>query len=258
MPSRRRLYRSTRRGQRRRNRVHYHKVVNFTSSMFKYNATSGNWVRTTYGPQLAGGTDLGSGINAGAGYFLAWDFVDIQNNTSPDQQAEISCLNRLFSKRQLAGVRVSLLPRVNEVFSTTADPVKQDTSGRRNVNECFYTVPYYDDISNIAGPSTDVNFSRAHTDMPGAHSHPMFRGGHHYIKPRAPRVSIANNPVGNTANAVIIGSQRAPWISTISDNTAVGTNQIRHNGLLIFFPPCDILFQYDLKITYYIKYKSHY
>lgn len=255
---RRRVYRNTRRGQRRRARIHYTKVVNYTSSLFKYNPTAAQWQRATYGPQLPGGTDAGGGTYIGAGYFLNFNFIDIYNNASVDQKAELESLGNIFSKRKLAGVRVSLIPRNNDVFvNTDQKPNVAEAFEVRNINNTFYTIPFHDTLANVTVPNTQTDFARAHSDMPHAHAHNYARGGHHYIKPRVPRVSLSSAQVGGSGSTVVVGSSPAPWMATITDSSATSLNQVWHSGMLIMFPPPSTLQMFDLKLTFYIMYKSH-
>lgn len=260
MPRRRGVGARRRRGQRRRNRVHYHKVVNYVSSFYQYQPSGGSWARATYGPQIAGGLDLGSGVYAGTAYFLDFSFIDVYNNASADQQIEIEALNDLFSQRQFAGVRVSLIPRVNRVFEgPQQDPSKVDSSGRRSVNESFYSIPYHSAIGNFLAPPSDGNWVRAHSDMRGAKSHRLYQGGSHYMRPRVTVGSPYSSVVGNTCTPVVLDrTARAPWVSTGHDAQATLLTQVRYTGLLLLFPAPSVLMQYDLKLTYYIKYRSHY
>lgn len=258
MPNRRRVFRSTRRGQRRRARIHYTKVVNNTSSIFRYNAGAGQWQRSTFGPQLPGGIANG-GQQDGCAYFLNFNYVDIYNNATSDTKVELDSLDNLFSKRQLAGVRVSLIPRLNDIYiNGSQDPSKAEALPVRNVNGTFYTIPYHDLLGNFTAPPTDGDFTRAHSDMPGARAHKLAYGGHHYLKPRAPLTSLSNSAIGGSGTPVIVGTMRAPWMSTTVDSSAVSLNQIWHSGLLILFPPNNVLQMYDFKLTFYVKYKSHY
>lgn len=256
MPSNR--TRSRRRGSRLRNRAIFHKVVNFSNAFYQYNLGTDTWTYTT-----TANTQLPSSSAATAPFFgnnvwYTFNMRNIYTNADFGQQTEIGAMNTLYDLRKLCRVKVTVTPRVNEMFNgTLQDPQAVFNDGRQNVNGRFLMSPYYGDIGLLTDVSPDGDFTRKLSDMRGVRSFSLTRGGSIIIRPMVP-TSIPNGVFpGQTVSTVVSGYRPAPWIATTTDASDTPINGLTHCGVLINFPAGDRLYRYDLKFTFYIAYKGN-
>lgn len=261
MPSNR--SRNRRRGQRRRARVHYHKVTNQITNGLLYSNATNSFSFSNFGPQI---TNVESSLpNPALMYYVVPTFYDIYSNADFEQKTELDGLANVFSQRKLCRFKVTVTPRVSDVYSTTGDPTTSNTTGQTGPLAPYLLVPFFDGVTGISQVVTNGDHTRAYRDMRGAKLFRSDQSGSIIVKPRIAQLhaagagGITGYSPGTFADIVAIGTQPSPWTYGSIDGAGVTTRaNIRNFGVLIVFPAGIKITQYDLTLTYYIAYRGNF
>lgn len=259
MPSNR--SRNRRRGQRLRGRVHYHKIINQIHYGMVYSNSGGNFQFANIGPQL---TNVDSSApNPALMYMVLPNFYDIYSNADFEQRTELDGLANVYAQRRLCRFKVSLTPRVSEVFVGTGDPSSSVTSGQTGPMSPYIMFPWYDSLSGIQQAIPNGDHTRAYADVRGCKQFRSDRPGSLIVRPRVGKVAPAGLLLDQGPSAftglVVTGTQPSPWVSTAFDSAGVARRSTVINyGIGIAFPAGIKPMQYDMRITYYIAYRHNY
>jgi len=198
-------------------------------------------------------------------YYICPSFYDMYANADFEQKTELDGLANVFSQRKLCRLKVTVTPRVSDVFVGDGDPTSSVTTGQTGPMAPYLMVPFFDGTGGISQVIPNGDHTRAYADMRGAKQFRSDRPGSIIIKPRVSKLmptgaaAVPGQSPSSFTNMVAVGTERSPWVYGAIDGAGVTQRaNIRFFGVLLVFPAGIKAMQYDLKLTFYTAYRSNY